>query len=51
MISGHADYPEIAISANGVHALTGGAREALDTLQKVCGEVAHSVRLAPGRLC
>ncbi|MGW3425416.1 TauD/TfdA family dioxygenase [Streptomyces phaeochromogenes] len=49
MISGHTDYPEIAISANGVHALTGGAREALDTLQKVCGEVAHSVRLRPGQ--
>ncbi|MGW2562123.1 TauD/TfdA family dioxygenase [Streptomyces sp. NPDC001514] len=49
MISGHTDYPEIAISANGVRPLTSGAREALDTLQKVCGEVAHSVLLRPGQ--
>ncbi|MEW2402857.1 TauD/TfdA family dioxygenase [Streptomyces sp. NPDC046862] len=49
MISGHAEYPEIAISANGVHPLTGGAREALDILQRVCREVAHSVQLRPGQ--
>ena len=49
MINGHADYPEIAISANGVHPLTSGAREALDTLQEVCRKVAHQVRLRPGQ--
>ncbi|MFJ9041627.1 TauD/TfdA family dioxygenase [Streptomyces sp. NPDC102406] len=49
MISGHTSYPEIAISANGVQPLTSGAREALDTLQEVCGQVAHSVRLRPGQ--
>ncbi|MGQ4363229.1 TauD/TfdA family dioxygenase [Streptomyces sp. SAS_272] len=49
LISGHTDYPEIAISANGVHPLTSGARTAMDTLQTVCGQVAHSVRLRPGQ--
>ncbi|GGX77885.1 TauD/TfdA family dioxygenase [Streptomyces anandii] len=49
MISGHHDFPEIAISANGVHALTSGARQALDTLQEVCRQVAHSVHLRPGQ--
>ncbi|MFC7309304.1 TauD/TfdA family dioxygenase [Streptomyces monticola] len=49
MINGHADYPEIAISANGVHPLTSGAREALDTLQEVCRKVAHQVQLRPGQ--
>ncbi|MEU6392972.1 TauD/TfdA family dioxygenase [Streptomyces sp. NPDC046939] len=49
MISGHTAYPEIAISANGVHPLTSGAREALDILQEVCREVAHSVHLRPGQ--
>ncbi|MFI9253626.1 TauD/TfdA family dioxygenase [Streptomyces sp. NPDC053069] len=49
MISGHHDFPEIAISANGVHPLTSGAREALETLQQVCRQVAHGVQLRPGQ--
>ncbi|MFM9368767.1 TauD/TfdA family dioxygenase [Streptomyces sp. Da 82-17] len=49
MINGHADYPEIAISANGVHPLTSGARAALDILQEVCRAVAHRVELRPGQ--
>ncbi|OON81127.1 TauD/TfdA family dioxygenase [Streptomyces tsukubensis] len=49
MISGHDTFPEIAISANGVHALTSGAREALETLQATCKRVSHEVLLAPGQ--
>ncbi|MFJ8075443.1 TauD/TfdA family dioxygenase [Streptomyces sp. NPDC096176] len=49
LISGSADCPEIAISANGVRALTGGAQAALDQLQGVCRSVAHKVLLRPGQ--
>ncbi|MFE5814142.1 TauD/TfdA family dioxygenase [Streptomyces sp. NPDC056479] len=49
MISGNDEYPEIAISANGVQPLTSGARAALDKLQEVCRDVAHSVKLRPGQ--
>ncbi|MFJ1972094.1 TauD/TfdA family dioxygenase [Streptomyces sp. NPDC087903] len=49
LISGSDEYPEIAISANGVRPLTSGARAALDRLQEVCGAVAHGVRLRPGQ--
>ncbi|WP_240506509.1 TauD/TfdA family dioxygenase [Thermoactinospora rubra] len=48
IISGPEDTPEIAVSANGVLALTGTAQEAFDRLQAACREVAHQVRLAPG---
>jgi L-asparagine oxygenase len=49
LISGNAECPEIAISANGVRALTGGAQAALDQLQDVCRSVAHKVLLRPGQ--
>ncbi|MET0233501.1 MAG: TauD/TfdA family dioxygenase [Kibdelosporangium sp.] len=48
VISGPVDYPEIAISANGVRGLTEAATEALEQLQAACRAVAHQVRLAPG---
>jgi L-asparagine oxygenase len=49
LISGSDDYPEIAVSANGVRPLTSGAQAALEQLQEVCGAVAHGVRLRPGQ--
>ncbi|MFE5210514.1 TauD/TfdA family dioxygenase [Streptomyces sp. NPDC056600] len=49
LISGNDEYPEIAISANGVQPLTTGARAALDVLQKACRDVAHAVNLRPGQ--
>ena len=48
VISGPADSPEIAVSANGVRGLTPEAEQALDDLQSACREVAHQVRLVPG---
>lgn len=48
IISGPEEYPEIAISANGVLALAEGAEAAFEQLQKACREVAHQVKLAPG---
>ncbi|AGL18131.1 TauD/TfdA family dioxygenase [Actinoplanes sp. N902-109] len=48
IISGPAAYPEIAVSANGVKALTTTAEDAFEQLQRACREVAHQVRLAPG---
>ncbi|MET7616061.1 TauD/TfdA family dioxygenase [Streptomyces sp. NPDC005408] len=49
LISGSLDSPEIAISANGVRALTSGAQAALDQLQDICQSVAHKVLLRPGQ--
>jgi L-asparagine oxygenase len=48
VISGPADAPEIAISANGVRGLTDAAEAALTELQRTCREVAHRVVLEPG---
>lgn len=48
IISGPARCPEIAVSANGVRALTPAAQEALVELQSKCREVAHQVHLEPG---
>jgi L-asparagine oxygenase len=48
IISGPADVPEIAVSANGVRGLTEEAEQALLDLQRVCRMVAHHVKLAAG---
>jgi L-asparagine oxygenase len=48
IISGPRHCPEVAISANGVRGLTPEAEAALVELQRVCRDVAHQVRLAPG---
>lgn len=48
IISGPADLPEIAVSANGVRGLTEEAERALLDLQRVCRTVAHHVKLAAG---
>ncbi len=48
LLSGPPEHPQIALSANGVRALTRGARSALDRLQAACRQVAHPVRPAPG---
>jgi L-asparagine oxygenase len=48
VISGPSDFPEIVISANGVHGLTEEAEQALKDLQHVCQEVAHQVSLESG---
>jgi L-asparagine oxygenase len=48
VISGPSYSPEIAISANGVRALTGDAEQALHDLQRTCRGVAHRVMLEPG---
>lgn len=48
VISGPAECPEIAISANGVRGLTDEATEALSQLQAACRAVAHQVKLEPG---
>lgn len=49
LISGPEEYPEIAVSANGVEPLTAGAAAARDALQQTCREVAHQVHLRPGQ--
>ncbi|MEU8701316.1 oxygenase [Streptomyces sp. NPDC048680] len=49
VISGAVDYPEIAISANGVHPLTRGAATAFGELQDACRATAHTVCLEPGQ--
>ncbi|MCM2411694.1 TauD/TfdA family dioxygenase [Streptomyces sp. RKAG290] len=49
IISGAAEYPEITISANGVHPLTRGAVTAFGQLQDACRAVAHTVCLEPGQ--
>jgi L-asparagine oxygenase len=49
LISGPAEAPEICASANGIHALTRAAQDALAQLQRACREVAHEVRLRPGQ--
>ncbi|MDW6065037.1 TauD/TfdA family dioxygenase [Streptomyces sp. FXJ1.4098] len=41
--------PEIASSANGVHAVSRDAEVALQRLQSTCREVAHEVFLRPGQ--
>lgn len=48
IISGPPEYPEIAVSANGVLALNDDAQRAFDALQRACRQVAQQVRLAPG---
>jgi L-asparagine oxygenase len=48
VISGPPEFPEIAISANGVRGLTWAAQQALQDLQQACREVAHEVKLEPG---
>jgi L-asparagine oxygenase len=48
VISGPADSPEVAISANGVVGETVEAEQALEDLQRVCREVAHQVKLEAG---
>lgn len=48
LLSGPAAHPQITLSANGVHGMTRGAREALDRLRAACREVAHAVKPAPG---
>jgi L-asparagine oxygenase len=49
IISGPDWSPEIASSANGVHALSRDAEAALQRLQSACREVAHEVFLRPGQ--
>ncbi|MGW2257778.1 TauD/TfdA family dioxygenase [Streptomyces sp. NPDC001780] len=49
IISGPLDYPEIAVSANGVRPLTRTAEEALAALQETCRQVSHAVHLSPGQ--
>ncbi|MDT0542621.1 MULTISPECIES: TauD/TfdA family dioxygenase [Streptomyces] len=49
IISGPEWCPEIASSANGVHALSPEAEAALRRLQSACREVAHEVFLRPGQ--
>lgn len=49
LISGSRAYPEIAVSANGVHAMTSRAGAALDRLRETCRSVAQPVRLEPGQ--
>ncbi|MES4908350.1 MULTISPECIES: TauD/TfdA family dioxygenase [unclassified Streptomyces] len=49
IISGPEWSPEIASSANGVHAVTHDAELALQRLQSACREVAHEVFLRPGQ--
>jgi L-asparagine oxygenase len=48
LLSGPCEHPQITLSANGVHAMTRGARDALDRLQTACRRVAHAVQPAPG---
>jgi L-asparagine oxygenase len=48
IISGPPEFPEIVVSANGVHGLTQDAGQALKELQQVCQDVAHQVLLEPG---
>ncbi|WP_181771579.1 TauD/TfdA family dioxygenase [Amycolatopsis pittospori] len=48
VISGPADSPEVAVSANGVVGETVEAEQALEELQRICREVAHQVKLEPG---
>ena len=49
ILSGGTDFPEIAVSANGVRPLTRSAERALARLQEACREVARPVLLAPGQ--
>ncbi|WP_326770462.1 TauD/TfdA family dioxygenase (plasmid) [Streptomyces sp. NBC_01591] len=49
MISGPESCPEVSAAANGIRALDGRARAALDRLQEACREVAHEVFLRPGQ--
>uniref|UniRef100_A0AAU1M0U6 TauD/TfdA family dioxygenase n=1 Tax=Streptomyces sp. NBC_00148 TaxID=2903626 RepID=A0AAU1M0U6_9ACTN len=49
VISGAAEHPEIAVSANGVRSLDRDAEAAFEHLQAVAREVAHAVRLEPGQ--
>ncbi|MEV5727738.1 MULTISPECIES: TauD/TfdA family dioxygenase [Streptomyces] len=48
ILSGAERFPEIAVSANGVRALTRGAEAALQALKEACRETADAVRLQPG---
>jgi L-asparagine oxygenase len=48
LISGPANSPEIAVSANGVETQNDEAEAALHELQEACRAVAHQVRLVPG---
>jgi L-asparagine oxygenase len=48
VISGPPHAPEVAVSANGVAALTPAAEQALADLQQACRAVAHQVTLTPG---
>lgn len=48
IISGPDEAPEIAISANGVSALTTAANEVFALVQQACRDVAHGVKLEPG---
>lgn len=49
LVSGADRFPEIAVSANGVRALTTGARIALEAFQESCLGVADAVTLRPGQ--
>ncbi|MCY0954275.1 TauD/TfdA family dioxygenase [Streptomyces sp. H27-S2] len=49
ILSGGGTHPEIAVSANGVHALNRDAGAAFERLQETCRSVAHEVRLEPGQ--
>ncbi|MEY9894503.1 L-asparagine oxygenase [Catenulispora sp. MAP12-49] len=49
ILSGPEAFPEIAVSANGVRAMTSGAQAVLDRLQAACREVSHQVFLRPGQ--
>ncbi|HEX5121003.1 MAG TPA: TauD/TfdA family dioxygenase [Pseudonocardiaceae bacterium] len=48
LISGPEAFPEVSASANGVLAMTKRGAAAIETLQAVCREVSHAVRLRPG---